>query len=66
MPEMSGVEFAESYKKDGSKTTLPLIALSSNVSEKVQYNYENLGFAACVSKTNHDELTRVLNQLSGR
>jgi two-component system chemotaxis sensor kinase CheA len=66
MPEMSGVEFAEKYKKNGSKTSLPLIALSSNVSEKVQYNYENLGFAACVSKTNHDELTKVLNQLSGR
>ncbi|MDF2965217.1 MAG: cheA [Rickettsiaceae bacterium] len=66
MPGMSGIEFAEAYTKNKSENLVPIIALSSNVSEKVKYNFEELGFTACVSKTNHDELARVLTDLSGR
>jgi two-component system chemotaxis sensor kinase CheA len=66
MPDMSGIEFAESYTKAQTDQVAPIIALSSNITEKVKYNYEDLGFAACVSKTNHDELARILNKLSGR
>lgn len=62
MPEMDGYEFAQEIRKRSSLVHMPIIALSSKVSEEdVQHGIE-CGFTSHLSKTDQKVILEVLEQ----
>jgi len=65
MPGMSGYEFAEKCKTDERFSSLPFVALSSHTDgDDGPLKEKSKDFDAMVSKTNHDILVKVLEDLA--
>ena len=60
MPEMNGYDFAEAVHSGGRWANVPMIALSSRLTEQSLERGRNAGFASFVPKARRDELFDVL------
>jgi two-component system chemotaxis sensor kinase CheA len=63
MPEMTGLEFAAEVRRDGAWTDLPLVALTSCVSEADIARGRSAGFTDYVAKFDRDAVLNALAQV---
>jgi two-component system chemotaxis sensor kinase CheA len=62
MPGMSGIEFAEEIRREGSWTDVPLVAVSSKSSKQDVERGRAAGFVQYVAKFDRDALVETLDQ----
>ena len=63
MPDKDGYDFVEELKSSELLSSIPVVALSGNYSDKDIENTKKAGFIEFIPKTDQQALLRVLNQL---